>query len=336
MKSIRNLKCLVAVMSMALLAATGCSKDEKKAGDKTTAVEGKGAEAGKATGGRYAYLPPDSNLVIGLNISQIRSSKLFKDMVEPMIKQQAGEDYEQFMTACGFDPVEQIKSVTIGGNTSENDKVAVAVKGMSAAQLKKCGEGVAASKGEKIEITEEGKLTKVVTDGQTSWLGWVDDTTLVTSGDNKALLESVLASTEGLGSNKEMMGFIGKVDTDAALWLTFRDMGDAGSPLAGAPVKFQAAYGSIGLKEGLQINAAMRQSTPEEAQKTVADFTAQLEQFKQSPYGKYVSKMELKANESDVIIKLVLSDAELQELLNDPSVKALGAMMGAGAMGGGM
>jgi hypothetical protein len=331
MRSIRNLKCLVAVMSMALLAAAGCSKDKKEsetAGDGVT----KGADKG-AVQGRFTNLPADSNLVIGVNVEQIRSSKLFKDVAEPILRQQTGGDYEKLKAACGFDPIDQVKSVTIGGNTGQNDKVAVQVKGISATQLKGCGEAIAKSEGEDLQLSQEGNLTKVVSSGQESWFGWLDENTMVTAGNDKALLETVLANKEGL-SRAELREMIGKVDTDAALWLAFRDLGDPGSSLAAAPVQFQAAYGSISLREGLLVNAALRQSSPEEAQKTVADFTAQLEQFKQSPYGKYVSKLELKTSGSDVLMKLTLSDAELQELMNDPSIKALAAMMGMGAMGG--
>lgn len=331
MSSIRKLQCLVAALSLSLLAAAGCSKDKEAGKEGAEGAAKTGDPAAAAATGRFSYLPADSNLVLGVNVAQIRGSKLFKDMAEPIIMQQAGGDYEKFKTACGFDPLDQVKSLTVGGNTSINDKVAISVKGINADQLKKCGEAVAAAQGEKMEIAQEGSLTKVVSDGQTSWIGWADDTTMVTSGDNKALLEQLMGSKETLG--KDLMELVGKVDTDAALWLAVLDNGDANSPLASAPVKVKAAYGSINLSGGLAINAALRQTSPEEAQKTVADFTAQLEQFKQSPYGKYVSKLELKASETDVLVKLALNDAELQELMQDPSIQALGAMMGMGAMG---
>lgn len=331
MSSIRKLQCLVAALSLSLLAAAGCDKNKDKEAGKEGAEGAAKSGDPAAAAGRFTYLPADSNLVLGVNVAQIRGSKLFKDMAEPIIKAQAGEDYEKIKTACGFDPLDQVKSLTVGGNTSINDKVAISIKGINADQLKKCGEAVAASQGEKLEISQEGALTKIVSSGQTSWVGWADDTTMVTSGDNKALLEQLMGSKETLG--KDLMEMVSKVNTDSALWLAVRDNGDANSPLANAPVKVKAAYGSINLSEGLAIDAALRQSSPEEAQKTVADFTAQLEQFKQSPYGKYVSKLEIKASESDVLVKLALNDAELQELMKDPSIQALGAMMGMGALG---
>ena len=327
MSFIRNLKYFVAVALMTSLPMAGCSKDKKEgeaAGEEGAAK----AESAQAAAGKFAYLPADTNFVIGINLSQIRSSKLFKDMLEPLIAQQAGEDYEQVKTSCGFDPAEQIESIVVGGVAGQDDRVAVSVKGMNAAQLEKCGKGLAEVQGETIEITHEGKLTKVVADGQTTWMGWMDDATMVTTGPNKALVEALVGGKEGLSGNQPMMDLTGKVDTGAALWMIYNEQAGAPSPMAGAPVQVKAAHVSVSLAEGLGIDATLRQGSPEEAQKTVADFTGQLESLKESPYGKYVSKLELKASESDVVAKLKMNDAELQEMLNDPSVKMLGSMFG--------
>lgn len=326
MTLIRNLKCFAAIALMTSLPLAGCGKDKKEgeAGKEGAAT----AESTQAAAGKYAQLPADSNFILGINVSQVRSSKLFKDMVEPIIAQQAGEDYEKVKASCGFDPAEQIKSIVIGGVAGKDDRVAVSITGMNAEQVEKCSKGLAEVQGEQIEVTHEGKLTKIIADGQTTWMGWMSDTTLVTTGPHKELVESLVAGKEGLSNNKPMLDLTGKVDTSAALWVVYNEQEGSPSPMAGAPVQVKAAHVSLSLAEGLTINATIRQSSPEEAQKTVADITGQLESLKESPYAKYVSKLELKASESEVIAKLTMSDAELQEMLNDPSVKMLGAMFG--------
>ena len=329
---IRNLEYFVAAALLVSLPTAGCSKDEEKADGEATGGEtaAKQEESKQAEASKYSFLPADSSLVFGINLGQIRSSKVFKDMVKPALAQHtspAGEDYEQIETACGFDPVEQVEWIVIGGAPGEQDRMSMVIQGLSAEQVKTCGENMTEIRGTQVELTQEGKLTKLVAGEAIFWMGWVDDSTMVSTGPNKELLEPVMAGKEGLSGNETMMGLVGNVDTSAALWLSV-DETSAPSPMTGVDGAFKSAHGSVSLAQGLLVKATVTQGSPEEARKAVAEYTEQLEQMKESSFGKYLSKLEFEANESDVVAQLDMNDAELMEMLNAPQLQMLKSMLG--------
>ncbi len=349
MNSIHKLKFLVVALSVASLATVGCSKDEKKKGDDKkgqageTAKDGDKAGAARATApkaaagakGAFDVFSKDTGMVMGINLGEISSSNLYKQFVEPQIKAKADKEFAEFKATCGFDPITTIKQVLVGGVMGpdmqpQEDKMLVVVKGMSRKQLTDCAAKMAEKEGEKVELTEEGKFTKVVKDGETVYLGWMDDMTFAMSPKmEKAALEARLGGADGLSGNKAMMDLLGQTDQKAGMWLAMqKPEGAAAMP---SPVPFNAIFASISFKGGLKVDAGIRQASADDAKKTVDQVTQMLDGAKQQagPFGKYLSKVEISAKDADVIAKVSLSDAELDEI-----IKTAGPMMG--AMMGGM
>ncbi|MEM9488465.1 MAG: hypothetical protein AAGC55_04945 [Myxococcota bacterium] len=349
MNLIRRSTQALAVLAVLALAASGCSKEEKKEeaakdeaaspaeGDKAAKAVEKAPGAARAVAGSmgksgFAIMDKESNLVLGFSLAKVTASALWKQF-GPLVMAQAGEDYQKFKATCGMDPMTAIESVIIGGKIDDEDSMVFVMNGVTRSQLIDCGKKMAAAEGEKIEIADEGKLTKVVDkEGQTMYLGWLDDKTMVGSpkGEDKAVVEGILAGKGGLDGNAEMMNLLGNTDTNGALWFAVSDTGDMGS---GGPVKFNAAYGTVSFEGGLKLDVGMRTASAEDATKAVDELTKQLAGLKGGPTGKFVSKLQLKANEADVIAQLSLTDAELMELIqtvmSDP-----GAMGFMNAFGG--
>jgi hypothetical protein len=155
--------------------------------------------------------------------------------------------------------------------------------------------------------------------------------------NNKDWLNERLTSSDGLDKNAEIMDLLKNVDTGATLWMAMKPAAGADSPLSGFPggAKPTAVFASIQLTSGLKVDAGLRFASADEAKQT-ADMGAQvMEQAKADPtMGKFIAKSSMKANGNDVIVKVDLNEAELDELLKMVQ-QQLGPMMMM-MMGGGM
>jgi hypothetical protein len=323
----RTVKYLVASLAIASLATFGCSKGEKKAGVARSASQTAAAA--------FPILPPDSNMVVGVNFDQIRSSQLYKQFVEPKLKAEADREYSELKAECGFDPLTTIQEVVVGGvmgqdMEAENDKLIVVVSGISRQQLTQCAEKMAQKEDKNISVTQDGKFTKVEKDGEAMWIGWLDDTTLATSPkmDKAALEQRMSGAGGGAKANQELMALVAKTDQKAGLWLAMQKPAGADSP---ADVDFKAVFASIDLSGGLKVDAGMRQSSADEAKETTTKAKELLEEVKAQAgdFGKYLSQIEISSDDADVLARMSLSDAELKEILAQVG-PMLGAMLGGG------
>lgn len=339
----QTFKYLCATLAIASLATFGCSKEEKKTeggaaagGEQGAAKPGTPAAAPSAGGkSAFALFPKETNMVVGINLGQISASQLYKQFIEPKIKAEADKEFAEFKAECGFDPMTTIKSIVIGGVMDNNmepdeDKMLMVIKGVTRDQAVSCAEKMAKKEDSEVEITQEGNFTKVVNKekGKTMWVAWLDDSTMALSGEeDKAYLEKRISGADGVDQNKDLMDLLGNTDQSAGIWLAVQKPEGAESP---GGVEFKGAFASVNLSGGLKVDAGIRQGSPDEAKQTVGQATQMLEQAKAQagPFGKYLSKIEISANNADVIAKVSMSDAELQEI-----IQQLGPMLG-GMMGG--
>ena len=62
-----------------------------------------------------AYLPADSEMVMGVNFAQIQQSALWKQFVQPMMmKGDVKAKLDEFKSVCGMDPMTTVKSFSFG------------------------------------------------------------------------------------------------------------------------------------------------------------------------------------------------------------------------------
>ncbi len=316
-----------------LLATVACSKDKAEV-QKGDQAETK-APAPSKSQARFPFLTKDADFVIGVNPGEFSSSALFQEMLKPMIADQSGTDYEQVKTLCGFDPLVQTKSVVFGGQSGKDDSIVVGVDGVNADQFEKCLNAMGEAEEESPEIAREGNLMKLTSpQGDVTWMGWTSDMTMLASpgATDKAAIEALLARDEGLDSNEALKPLVAKVDDEAGVWFAYKNTDTTATSTV--PVQAEAVYGSIRFSDGLGINVRLGQASAEDAKKTVATMTEQVGQAKEQagPLGKYLAKFELKADGSEVVIVMNMSNDELKELI--PMLQQFAPMLMMGAMGG--
>jgi hypothetical protein len=297
----RHSKFFAVLLVAGALFAFGACKDKG---------QGQGGGDSPAAKDQFAYLPKDANWVLGLYPQQIATSALFKQYVEPDLAK--SPEYQKLKESCGFDPATTVSGVVFGGNV-EKDAAVGAVKGLTKAQFVKCVPALSSAGETPPTVTEDGNFVKIESSGEATWVGWADDKTAILSSDakDKAVIEGILKTTEGLDKNENMMKLIGQVDSKAAIWFAVHnDKPD--QPIQGVPVQAKALYGSVNFSQGLAVNFTIQQSSPEEAQNTVATMTPQLAAVKQMM--PFLAKLEMKPEGSDVHVTLNLNEAELKEL----------------------
>lgn len=320
---------------LALVASTGCKKEENTGGEPGGA--GAAAQGGVPAKTGFAVFPASSKFVLGLNFDSVRASSLwatYKPQIDALMAQ---GDMAKFKTSCGFDPLAALHSVVIGGDPQAKDVLIVA-KGVTRAQARTCAEKMAAADGKKFVATDEGNLTMYQEDAQTVWAAWLDDSTAVFSPEkDKAYVTQRVAGTAGLAEGSEVMSLLKNVDTGATLYMVGSLDAMGPNPAAAMAPGAKGFFASLKLGEGLDVDAGVRFDTPENAKNFTTMAQTQLTAMKGNQVPpqmaglvKVMERVQIKQTASDMIIQLKLTKQELQELttLVQQLVQSFGGQLG--------
>lgn len=324
------------------LAAGACKKNDNKAGTgsgsatTTTTTPGDKTSAtpvAVAGGDDLALLPVDSEMVMGLNFAQLQQSALWKQYA-PKLMEKAGGDLAEFKAACGFDPMDAIKSVSIGmkglGGTTPDG--AIVIHGPEKAKVMACmdkAKAEAAKKGSELTVDGDVVLVKDKSGNNTAFT-FVNDSTILAVIGASATKDAVLAAAKGGSALKSSPAFVemfSKINTGDSLWMLMNGNSPAFSKMGAMGVKPKAVFGSINVTDGLTLDMRIRLGTPDEAKNLVAMLQGQIN----NPQVKQMfDKLDVTQDGSDAKFSVAMSNQKLQQLAS-----MVGGMMG-GMMGGGM
>lgn len=318
---------LAFVLAFGLLGAGACKKSNKNgaSGDKTAEKSGGGATAAADD---LSLLPADSELVLGLNVAQLRESALWKQY-SSKIMDKASDTLNEVKAACGFDPMTAITSVSIGmkglGN-HEPDGVIV-VHGIEKAKITDACVAKAKASAEKDggSLTLDGDVyIEKDKDGSTTAMTFVSGNTLLITGGTlgtKDAIKGVAKGTSGLKTSKAFLDLYSKINTKSSLWGFVNGNAPFMSKAGAMGMKPKAIYGSLNVTDGLALDARIRLGSPEEATSLVSMAKGQVD----NPQVKAMfDKLEVTADGADVKAVVALSGQKLQQL----------AMMAGGMLGG--
>jgi hypothetical protein len=299
------------VATMALLVAAGCDKGKAGGGG----AGGAGAAAGSPAGRALAALPADVDAVIGLSGSSLRSSGLYKKY-QPMLMEAAGDEIAKVKDKCGFDPTQKVDQVVIALKGEQGEAVTVVAQGLTKAELGGCLEKFAAEKGGKVITDGNVMVVEKADSDKPMTLLWLDDKTVMMAkrgeGDGgKEVLQALAAGKDTLTSSKAFMDVINNVNTGASVWF----VSNGKSPMAAkVPTKFLAAYGTVQVKDGLDIDMAMRFETEAEAKQLADMAQGQVGQLKSSPFGGMIGEIKIEAKGKDVAFKTSMTAAQIDQI----------------------
>jgi hypothetical protein len=327
----------------ALVFVGACKKDDKKADPATGQTAGDSSAkpasgtASMAAGAvDLALLPLDSELVVGINLSQILQSALWKQFVEPKIMTPENtKKLADFKTQCGFDPTTAVKTMSIGLKGLANDKPdgVVVIHGVDKAKLWSCLDTMKAEMAKDgTEYTKDGDVAmfKNTKGGPPVALTFTNDTTAVgVIGDQAtpAGVKAVTAGNSALKSSPPFLDMYTKVKTTDSLWLLMNGNAKVLDKMSTMGIKAKAVFGSLNVTDGLSLDMRLRLESPDAATQLTTMSKQQMAQA-----AKMFDQIDVAADGSDVKYTVVLSNQKLQQL-----IAQFGPMLGAfGGMGGGM
>jgi len=308
---------LVAVVALGLVVGAAC----KKAGD---------TAGGSSTGDDLSLIPADSEMVIGLNFAQLQQSALWKQYAPKLMDKMSGK-LAEFKTACGFDPMEAFKSMTMGMKNLSGGKPdgVVVIHGPEKARLMACMEkykSEAAKEGN--EVTVDGDVVLVKDrNGQPSAFTFVSDTTMIGVIGANATKDGLAAAAKGGSTLKTSQAFVdmySKINTKDSLWVLVNGNSGLLDKASSVGVKPKAAFGSLNVTDGLALDARVRLGSADEATSLVSLLKSQTD----NPQVKGMfDKLDVSADGVDAHVSVAMSNQKLQ---------ALAGMLGgvAGMMGG--
>jgi hypothetical protein len=333
---------LVAALAVGL-AVTGCKKNDDKNGpasaDKATdKAGGMAASAGASEGGNddLALLPVDSEAVFGVNFGQLQQSPLWKQYVAPRIVGNSGID--KFKLICGFDPLESLKSIVVGGkNLGEDDPNFVFVlHGYDKSKSMTCfdNDGLAEAEKDGSKVKVDGDVV-LITDKSGKKVGFTfvnDNTALAVVGpgaESKESLKKIAAGGGTLKSSKTFVELFGKLKTSDTLWMVINGDSPAMKGAGALGIKPKAVFGSLNITDGLTVDGHVRLGTPDEATQLVALLKTQ----SSNPQVKnFVDKLDITSDGVDTNVSVAISAQKLQTIVGMFSAFA---GHGGGGMGGG-
>jgi hypothetical protein len=335
----RTIRIFMAGLAASALALTGCDKDKKDDGaTKDEAAEATGDKAGAArpaadqgpagvsgdTKKALSYLPADSKFVMGLNPGDVMKNDKLKALL-PLAMRQAPGELTEMKVKCGIDPFTAFSAIVAGGDPDNEDSGVVVVGlGIERSKFESCAQKLATAGS---EVKSEGKFTiidKPDTDDDFVSM-WPDDTTMVGGPLTKDQLENL---EMGLQNNAAMTDMLRNVDTSGGLWVVAGDMEDMGDEVKGA-------FGTLSFASGLKADVGVRMASADLAKQKVSEAKQQIQAMsgQAGKAGEIIQKkLEVKANNADIIVQLNLTMEELTSIM--PMMQQLGMAMMMGGMGG--
>ena len=323
---------LVVLLGLALALVAACKKDDA-GGD--SAGGGKGKSGNAANSADLSLLPLDSELVLGINFSQVQQSALWKQFVEPkLMSGDAQKKFAEFKENCGFDPMTSLKSISVGLKGVGGDKPdgAVVLHGLDKAKVWACLENEKV----KAEMTKDGDefsregdvgLFKDKSGNQFAMTFTNDSTAVAVIGPQVTAASAKAAAAGGsaLKSSPQFLEMYNKITTGDSLWFLINGKAKIFEKTAAMGVKPKAMFGSVNVTDGLTLDLRMRLETPDAATQLANMGKSQLQQA-----AKMFDKVDISSEASDVKVSIVLSNQKLQDL-----IKQFAGLAGAfGGMGG--
>ena len=310
---------LLALLAAALAAPLGACKKEGVPGGQVT------PEVATLLG----HLPADAALAFGANLAVARTSPLYAGY-RPQLPPELGALAER----CGLDPFAAIDQLvgTTGDDLDDRDSVFVAARGsFSKEKVAAC----VARLGETASTRDEGALTVYQLDGHEVHARWpAPDTVIasITGGTSAESMTKVSGDGPGAAGNQQLMGFVSKVDTSAALWLAGPFPSSMRSQLVAVPGSPSGFWLSANPKgDGAIVLLGLQLDSADVAEATAGQFRDQKKQLEgmmpDPKLAEIVGRIQVMQSGTDLAFKLELARADIEHLTKMAS-GLLGAELG--------
>jgi len=259
-------------------------------------------------GFKLAYLPADSDVVVHVDVSMLRKSKLWATYASDV-----GKMIAPGFAGCNASPIDQVSSVDIG-IPIDSKLTTFVVRGIDRDKALACFRDKNNSK-TVAKGTFDGDYVTLTGATKTRVLRFVDDHTLVmqeAKAPGTQTLQSTIDAGTPLAQNRELAAAISRVKTSSAVTLVSRPGSEAvRKSMSQTGMKLSFLYASIDLTDQFALRYAMDLGTADEAAQTVKMIKAQMD----SPSVKQMfDRFETASQDKTVTLEVVLGETKLASL----------------------
>lgn len=268
----------------------------------------------------------DSDIVLGLNLKELRSTQLFKTLSNKFItqNQDAKKSVDMIRSACNIDALNELENIILAVNPSEDVLVFMQFAKLNEKKLGECIAGINKKQKKNIEMKKTGNIIEFSEKGKTlapqdiPYVSWIGANTLLLSGgkNGKALLEKALASEGDFLKSETVKQSFSKINLKSVLWgYTSKNI-----PIS-QKIKINALFGSVDAKGG-KINVDLKLSTADKvsAQHLLTETNTNIKQSLQEkgipPQIKNTLKgLKLSVENAIIVVKTVMLEKDLIALI---------------------
>ncbi len=248
------------VVATAMLAFAGCKKDDKKAaggsGGGATEQPDVAAPGSLSTNDILSMLPSDSQVIARINFNAIKKSTIWSKFEGKITEELNGEaDFQEMKKHCGFDPMETISKVWVGGKVEDEKSMIVVVEGIPKDKMLACSDKTDKWKKDGDYFTQP--------DGTA--LAFAGDNAIVVAAGGKSPLETALAKKGTLASSADYKNVKSSVKTGASIWFAVTKIPDDATKGGQIPVTPKSAMGSVELAKGFDLDLTVNLKDESEA-----------------------------------------------------------------------
>lgn len=273
------------------------------------------------------FLPVDSEIVLGLDVDQLRKST-FWPPIAAKLSTAGGSELDTFKQICNVDPMASVHSITLGiKNVKQTtpDGVMV-VSGLDRAALMACMEKAAKTADSRTSIqngivvitgaksTGGTGLGATAANDSTVAFAFVDASTVVGvigPTASRTQLQAVLAAGTPLRSSPAFNALIKLTNLEASLWTMMNgnsSVFDQAAGMLGSRPK--AAFGSVNVTSGVAMDMRLRLEDAARA--------TQLQQMISGQVGMaraMFTKLDVTTDDADLVISVSMTDAQITQIL---------------------
>ncbi len=310
---------LIAAAVLGPIALAACYRDrapDGAAGDR--AAQDRTAAAAQSD--ELAFLPIDSEVVLGVDVRQVIGSPLWQHF-EPQLMQWIGPDLQELRAACGFDPLAMLRSMTIGVKVGDPVDGILVLRGLPRDKTLACiGRALAQLPG----VTVEGGVVTVPSDGpgeSPAVMAFAGASTLVIT-TSRARLDAAFTSGAPLRRSRAFAELWELVNPRDAVWGIVNGASRVFDSLSSFGLRPRAVLGSVSLASGLAMTARMRLGSRDEATQL-----ASLGQSQAAAVQSMAEKVEVGAEGTDVTLRIEMTTEQVDTVARMMLVMA-GSMFG--------
>jgi hypothetical protein len=170
-----------------------------------------------------AFLPVESDIVLGVDFARLRDSQLWREQLEPLLVQTASDTFQKVRSQCGFDPLSQLQRASVAYkklDDTHNDGTFV-VHGVDSSHTVEC---IAKASAKTDNITHDGSVVMVSKPGDEVVLAIapLGRTGMVIQGAphaSRVSIEDRMHIGAPLRTSRTFMTFFNRLEPTASLWL---------------------------------------------------------------------------------------------------------------------